>query len=97
MAVRGEVGRLSRDRLLERFLGRDPVAGFTRNEGSSKAFSALLVGVYHDGRFDFLTPVGTGSTYHYCSCNVRYLISDLRVRGCSKPFGNVTLSVHHSI
>jgi bifunctional non-homologous end joining protein LigD len=36
------------------------IAGFTRNENSSKKFSALLMGVYENGRLEFIGPVGTG-------------------------------------
>ncbi|HEX8041367.1 MAG TPA: DNA ligase D [Chryseosolibacter sp.] len=38
------------------------IGGYTRNENSSKAFSALLVGVFQDGEFIFTGPVGTGFT-----------------------------------
>ena len=36
------------------------IGGYTKNENTSKLFSALLVGWYQDGRFHFVTPVGTG-------------------------------------
>jgi bifunctional non-homologous end joining protein LigD len=36
------------------------IAGYTRNEGSSKKFSALLLGLYENGEFVFIGPVGTG-------------------------------------
>src|SRR5437762_71102 len=36
------------------------IGGYTINENTSKLFSALLVGWYQDGRFHFVTPVGTG-------------------------------------
>jgi len=36
------------------------IAGFTNNEGSSKPFSALLLGVYQDGEFQYVGKVGTG-------------------------------------
>ena len=36
------------------------VGGYTKNENTSKLFSALLVGVYENGEFHFVTPVGTG-------------------------------------
>lgn len=38
------------------------IGGYTRNENSSKLFSALLVGVFQDGEFVFTGPVGTGFT-----------------------------------
>jgi len=36
------------------------IGGYTRNENTSKLFSALLVGLYENGEFHFVTPVGTG-------------------------------------
>jgi len=37
------------------------IGGYTKNENTSRQFSALLVGVYDDnGNFNFVTPVGTG-------------------------------------
>ncbi|HEV8286321.1 MAG TPA: DNA ligase D [Chitinophagaceae bacterium] len=36
------------------------IGGYTRNENTSKFFSALLVGLYENGEFHFVTPVGTG-------------------------------------
>ncbi len=37
------------------------IGGYTRNENTSRQFSALLMGVYDDnGDFNFVTPVGTG-------------------------------------
>jgi bifunctional non-homologous end joining protein LigD len=36
------------------------IAGYTKNEGSSKKFSALLLGLYQNGEFVFIGPVGTG-------------------------------------
>ena len=36
------------------------IAGYTRNEGSSKLFSSLLLGVYDDGDFIYVGKVGTG-------------------------------------
>jgi len=36
------------------------IGGYTRNENTSKLFSALLVGVYEKDKFQFVTPVGTG-------------------------------------
>jgi bifunctional non-homologous end joining protein LigD len=38
------------------------IAGYTRNENTSKKFSALLLGVYEDGVLQFIGPVGTGFT-----------------------------------
>ncbi|HEY6955776.1 MAG TPA: DNA ligase D [Flavisolibacter sp.] len=36
------------------------IGGYTHNEGSSKLFSALLLGLIENGSFNFVTPVGTG-------------------------------------
>ncbi|HEV7780731.1 MAG TPA: DNA ligase D [Chitinophagaceae bacterium] len=36
------------------------IGGFTQNEGSSKTFSSLLVGVYDGSRLDYIGKVGTG-------------------------------------
>ena len=36
------------------------IGGYTLNEGSNKLFSALLMGIMDDGKFQFVTPVGTG-------------------------------------
>ena len=36
------------------------IGGFTKNENTSKQFSALLLGVYDKGKLHFIGPVGTG-------------------------------------
>ena len=36
------------------------IAGYTKIEGTSKKFSALLLGLYENGEFVFIGPVGTG-------------------------------------
>jgi bifunctional non-homologous end joining protein LigD len=36
------------------------IGGFTQNEGSAKTFSSLLVGVYDNGRLDYMGKIGTG-------------------------------------
>jgi bifunctional non-homologous end joining protein LigD len=36
------------------------IGGYTLNEGTSKLFSALLLGIMDSGDFRFITPVGTG-------------------------------------
>jgi bifunctional non-homologous end joining protein LigD len=36
------------------------IGGYTVNEGTNKLFSALLLGIYENGSFNFVTPVGTG-------------------------------------
>ena len=38
------------------------IGGFTKNEGSSKLFSSLLLGVYENGRLEYAGKVGTGFT-----------------------------------
>jgi len=38
------------------------IGGFTKNEGSSKTFSSLLLGVYENGIFQYVGKVGTGFT-----------------------------------
>jgi bifunctional non-homologous end joining protein LigD len=38
------------------------IGGFTRNEGSSKLFSSLLLGVYEGGKLQYAGKVGTGFT-----------------------------------
>lgn len=36
------------------------IAGFTKNEGTTKAFSSLLLGVYENGHLQYVGKVGTG-------------------------------------
>ena len=36
------------------------IGGYTINEGTNKLFSALLLGLYENGEFRFIGPVGTG-------------------------------------
>lgn len=38
------------------------IGGYTRNEGSSKLFSSLLVGVYEKGKLEYTGKIGTGFT-----------------------------------
>lgn len=38
------------------------IGGYTRNEGSSKLFSSLLVGVYENGKLQYTGKIGTGFT-----------------------------------
>ncbi|MEO6455813.1 MAG: DNA ligase D [Ginsengibacter sp.] len=38
------------------------IGGYTKNENTNKQFSALLIGLYENGEFNFVTPVGTGFT-----------------------------------
>ena len=36
------------------------IGGYTKNEGTNKLFSALLLGIMENGKFQFVSPVGTG-------------------------------------
>lgn len=36
------------------------IGGYTKNEGTSKLFSSLLLGVYENGKFQYVGKVGTG-------------------------------------
>jgi len=56
------VGRRTKDWLKIKTEKRQEfvIGGYTHNEGSSKLFSALLVGIIENGSFNFITPVGTG-------------------------------------
>jgi bifunctional non-homologous end joining protein LigD len=36
------------------------IGGYTRNDGSNKAFSSLLVGVYENGKLEYTGKIGTG-------------------------------------
>jgi bifunctional non-homologous end joining protein LigD len=38
------------------------IAGYTKNQNSSKKFSSLLLGIYEDGELQPIAPVGTGFT-----------------------------------
>jgi len=38
------------------------IGGYTKNEGSAKLFSSLLLGVYQNGKFEYVGKVGTGFT-----------------------------------
>jgi len=38
------------------------IGGFTQNEGSNKTFSSLLLGVYENGKLQYVGKVGTGFT-----------------------------------
>ncbi|HEY8937452.1 MAG TPA: non-homologous end-joining DNA ligase, partial [Cyclobacteriaceae bacterium] len=38
------------------------IGGYTQNQGSSKSFSALLVGVYRNGKLHYIGKIGTGFT-----------------------------------
>ena len=57
-------GKRSRDWLKIKTGNRQEVVigGFTKNEGTRKTFSSLLVGVFQDGRFIYTGKIGTGFT-----------------------------------
>ena len=56
------IGKRTRDWLKVKTEKRQElvIGGYTHNEGSSKLFSALLLGIIENGSFNFVTPVGTG-------------------------------------
>ncbi len=58
------VGERTRDWLKIKANKRQEVVigGFTKNEGSPKAFSSLLVGVFEKGKFIYTGKIGTGFT-----------------------------------
>ncbi len=39
------------------------IGGYTRNEDTTKAFSSLLLGVYENGKFQYVGKVGTGFSF----------------------------------
>src|SRR4029079_2650428 len=39
------------------------IGGYTNNEGSNKPFSALLVGLYENGKLQYTGKIGTGSSH----------------------------------
>ena len=57
-----EPGQRSRDWLKIKTEKRQEliIGGYTKNEGTSKLFSALLLGIMEHGKFQFVSPVGTG-------------------------------------
>ena len=62
------------------------IGGYTHNEGSSKLFSALLLGILENGKFNFLTPVGTGFNRE----NQKQILEKLKPYITSKcPFSTV--------
>ncbi len=40
------------------------IGGYTKNEDTTKAFSSLLLGVYENGKFQYVGKVGTGFSSH---------------------------------
>ncbi len=59
-----KAGDRSSDWLKVKLQGRQEavIGGYTRNEGTSKVFSSLLLGVYHDDDLVYVGKVGTGFT-----------------------------------
>jgi bifunctional non-homologous end joining protein LigD len=56
------------------------IGGFTNNEGSSKVFSSLLVGVFENGKFQYTGKIGTGfgdSLQHEMMEKFKPLITDI--------------------
>jgi bifunctional non-homologous end joining protein LigD len=62
------------------------IGGYTKNENSSKLFSALLLGLYRDGTFEFIGPVGTGFTAEM-QRQILKRLKPLETRKC--PFAEV--------
>lgn len=62
------------------------IGGYTRNENSSKHFSALLLGMYEDGKFVFIGPVGTGFT-NQLQKDILAKLEPLRISKC--PFNEI--------
>ncbi len=62
------------------------IAGYTRNAGTSKKFSALLMGVYENGVFVFMGPVGTGFTAKQ-QAELLEKLKPLQTKNC--PFAEV--------
>jgi bifunctional non-homologous end joining protein LigD len=62
------------------------IGGFTRNEGTKKAFSSLLVGVYEDGKLEYTGKIGTGFNDKQ-QAEMMHKFKNLIVNIC--PFTNV--------
>lgn len=60
------------------------IGGYTRNEGSNKLFSSLLLGVYKDGKLEYVGKVGTGFTQKMQK-EMMEMFSPLRID--KSPFG----------
>src|SRR5436190_137737 len=58
------VGERTRDWLKIKVQKRHEVVigGYTQNEGSGKSFSSLLVGLYENGKLEYIGKIGTGFT-----------------------------------
>ncbi|RYY41269.1 MAG: DNA ligase D [Chitinophagaceae bacterium] len=62
------------------------IGGYTINEGTSKLFSALLMGIFEDGKLRYVTPVGTGFTRKQQE-ELLQTFSKLETKAC--PFSTV--------
>ncbi len=62
------------------------ICGYTKNENTSKQFSALLLGLYENGELQFIGPVGTGFTNQLQS-ELLQKLKPLHTRTC--PFKTV--------
>lgn len=62
------------------------ICGYTKNENTSKQFSALLLGLYENGELEFIGPVGTGFT-NQVQKEILQKLKPLIISKC--PFKNV--------
>ena len=62
------------------------IGGFTRNEGTKKAFSSLVVGVYEGGKLEYTGKIGTGFNDKQ-QAEMMHKFKNLIVNVC--PFTNV--------
>ena len=63
------------------------IGGYTKNENTSRQFSALLMGVYDDeGNFNFITPVGTGFSDQF-QTDLLQTLKPLIIKDC--PFSTM--------
>ena len=62
------------------------IGGFTQNEGSSRTFSSLLVGVYDKGRLDYMGKIGTGFND---TTQKEILAKMLQLKTANPPFAEV--------
>ena len=83
-----EPGQRSRDWLKIKTEKRQEliIGGYTKNEGTSKLFSALLLGIMEHGKFQFVSPVGTGFS-RATQENVLAELKPLKTKTC--PFATV--------
>ncbi|MGN6419952.1 MAG: DNA ligase D [Pseudobacter sp.] len=60
------------------------IAGYTRNEGTSKLFSSLLLGIYENRQLVYIGPVGTGFTNQQ-QTELMKAFKPLRTKTCPFP------------